>query len=220
MQEIGPRFTLKLRWIKKDSLATGRRRVNGQVVHRGGVHEEEGMEDESKTLETDEPRTEEAGAEDVAPDEGVDEAMRAAVDAVDRSSTEQAKDAKETSQSDGGVHRMDVDDTTTRDGSGTGEGVPSDPTTTKAKKKKRRHARTTSPTGTRIIIPTIQPGPPKEGIRKGKRPRSILDSFSLRGGVDDSAKEFAWKVSWAIWVPFSVSPGTRTDLFYTFYSRR
>jgi ribosome production factor 1 len=189
MQEIGPRFTLKLRWIKKDSLATGRRKVGGQIVQ--GEARPEGEE----TMEVD-------GGVDVKQEgspeeEGVDEAMRAAVEAVDRSQPKKSADNAATKPAQPPPPPPTTSHARTDDQNvlpETGDDDTAEAAETKSKKKRRR-LRTTSPTTGRIVIPTIEPGPVRDGLRKKKKPRSILDSFSLVGGVDDSAKEFAWKVS-------------------------
>lgn len=177
MQEIGPRLTLKLRWIKKGTLASGRLRANGRLI---GV-------DQTAAAPTD---SDNEGRQD--DDEASDGEADAVID--EDAATQLEKEVKIPEQSQ--THDIPADAAlaslaTLADQQGDAKGAPPDQhsATSKPSKGKKRKA-------TDIRIPKSQYEARESYQHRVKKPKaggSILDSVNLQGGVHDKQKEWAWK---------------------------
>lgn len=206
MQEIGPRFTLKLRWLKRGSLGTGRQRgANG--ITQDSQHPSAGhtAEDGRQGFFDDADLNADGDEADLTQKERDDEASARQEMLAELGDTdEQPEIAVEGSLDDG----MELDggaDTRTAEAGAEAVQEEEEEVTKKPSVKKNRNGskrfRTTSPTSGRIIIPTFKPKEiPKSELphhRKLKKNASILDSLAVqvgynRGGTKKDKKEFEW----------------------------
>lgn len=196
MQEIGPRFTLKLRWLKRGSLGTGRQRGANGVTQDSDqpqdgddgfvtINDADVNADGDEADLTQKDRDDEASARQEMLAELGDTDEQAAV----------ALDTTDDMQIDGAVQEQQDADA---------DAEVAEETPKPAVKKNRngsKRVRTTSPTSGRIIIPTFKPKEiPKSELphhRKLKKNASILDSLAVqvgynRGGTKKEKKEFEW----------------------------
>lgn len=169
MQEIGPRLTLKLRWIKKGTLASGRLRANGRLIgadrnddtNKDGEEQEESDgeadavidDDAADQLEKDTPVITSNEHHDIPQVDA--SALATLADIADRSTEDHPAASSEKAQSS---------------------------------KRKRK--------ATDIRIPKSQYEERQSYQHRVKKPKaggSILDSVNLQGGVQDKQKEWLWK---------------------------
>jgi ribosome production factor 1 len=170
MQEIGPRMTLKLRWLKRGTLADGRRKAGGgvtgeQTPKRGAGKAKEGADDEGEVDAG--PEVESGGEEEATIDQGVLDDDAAAV------------------EREGQVGEAPEDDGERKE-------------RTKGPRRKTTFSRKTGDLMIPKLKPTPDEIPHvgnlAKGRRKPKKGASILDSVNLQGGVLDSRKEWNWDV--------------------------
>lgn len=208
MQEIGPRFTLKLRWLQKNALGTNRRKGGNGLTKDTLLDENEqkdvdveGMEGVGREQTKGEKEDEAAarkemldglGEEDVPLPLSQDEDVPLEDDADAPQPEEEAEDAAALLR----LARPATSSTATE----TEAAFLSKAAPNNNKKRKRR---TTSPNGT-IHIPDFSSQIPSElpkkdlpHARKLKKGASILDSLAVtvgygRGGARKDKKEWEW----------------------------
>ena len=188
MQEIGPRMTLKLRWIKKGTLSDGRRKAGGQFIGqpKAGPTASGAEEEVIDLVDEGDERVEGDEGEQVAAADGED-----APAVIDEEAAQQLADEDATLTPAGST--AEADDTITKQKKS-------------RSKPKNKHSRTTvtGADGTKSIkIPQLSihdkqlasdvPGGTHR-IKRRKQGGSILDGISLQGGMRDDQKEWAWKV--------------------------
>lgn len=187
MQEIGPRLTLKLRWIKKGTLVEGRRRAGGQVIGKQAkedVMEIDDEEDDGGDAVIDQDAADELEAGDASKNRQVpDDVVQEVEDSIPNEQADQAGDELVAS---------------------TSAEAPSNATESeKTNKKKRKRPKTHALKDGGIRIPSL-PIPAESlaearsggthRIKKRKAGASILDGISFQGGMSDASKTWAWQV--------------------------
>ena len=187
MQEIGPRFTLKLRWIKKGALGEeGSRRIGNEGLF---VSQQAGAEDDAATV---------GGAQ--------------AAELTLSEQTAEAEALKEMLKQDANLPAQLAVSASAKAGASAPATVNPDmpvPTSTETAQVPvskepfhREHKPRTHNTEGRIIIPTFElpTSIPKEELphhRKLKKGASVLDSLAVhvglgRGGTKRKAMEWEW----------------------------
>lgn len=171
MQEIGPRLTLKLRWLKRGTLADGRRKagggVTGEQLRKVDKVDDEEVDDElasdgegeaqiDQQVLDDDARDREAAIEGAEPVEGAEAAEEGTAEAMEGKKDERAP------------------------------------------RRKTTFSRKTGALMIPRLKPTpadqMPVGNLAKGRRKPKKGASILDSINLQGGMLDSRKEWNWDV--------------------------
>jgi ribosome production factor 1 len=168
MQELGPRLTLKLRWIKRGTLASGRRRANGTLI---------GADEEDDSDMKDEHPEAAAVIDDDAAQDLADEVPLLTQSSVELPQPVEGHPVASTSSS-AAEPLLSPDQ------------APVEP------KRKRRKASPDSKVFKipRPQVPTLDLESNQHHRRKRPKPgASILDSVNLQGGVRDSEKEWAWQ---------------------------
>jgi len=183
MQEIGPRLTLKLRWIKKGTLTEGRRRAGGQII--GGKQKEKVDDDE------DEQRPQSDGEAEAVIDQDAAEQLE-----------EDERVLKTTAPSSNPPKSIQKEQSQTEP---IEEAASTDKPIANIPRKKRHHPKTHAMKDGGIRIPKLsipaeslaseQRSGGVHRIKKRKAGASILDGISFQGGMSDSSKTWAWQVS-------------------------
>jgi len=182
MQEIGPRFTLKLRWLKRGSLGEGRKRGAVGITGEKQSTTNEGDQDIDMNVNGEEA--------DITQQDKDDEA---------RAHQEMLKKLGESDSVPKDVSAsIDVNSIPAQTGAAEGQ----DASQKKKKQSNNKRLRAHSPTSGRIMIPTFDPVKtlPESDLphhRKLKKNASILDSLAVRvgygrGGMKKEKKEFEW----------------------------
>jgi len=197
MQEIGPRMTLKLRWIKMGTLEADRRRANGQVIGLDKDDAKVEIQDEDLREDGDGPAViEDAAAQQLAkafpsfPSEQSQHDIP--IEATRDSQSLESFEPEPTEDQDRDQEQTDniMECSTVK--------VPlMDPT----KKKRKRHATTLDASGN-IKIPKLSTDstPLQQDLtamQNHRRPKprkgaSILDSVNLQGGTREESKVWSW----------------------------
>merc|ERR1711939_82220 len=195
MQEIGPRFTLKLRWLKRGSLGTGRQRGANGVTQDSDQPQAQVADDGFVTIEDADINAQGDEADLTQKDRDDEASARQEMLAELGETDEQPAIALDT------TNDMQVDGGEQQDGGDDGMAEEIRKPAIKKNRNGSKRVRTTSPTSGRIIIPTFKPKEiPKAELphhRKLKKNASILDSLAVqvgynRGGTKKDAKEFEW----------------------------
>lgn len=185
MQEIGPRLTLKLRWIKKGTLVEGRRRAGGQVIGKQKAVPEENEAIEESDGEADAVIDQDA-ADQLEEDERL---LNSTAPAQVTEVPEADEEAEDVSMAEPIPEEL----------------PPIEETSNTVSKKKRHRPKTHAMKDGGIRIPNL--AIPTESlasesrsggvhrIKKRKAGASILDGISFQGGMSDASKTWAWQVS-------------------------
>ncbi len=176
MQEIGPRLTLKLRWLKRGTLAEGRRRAGGYVIGTDKAKSEEAIPTGGDIEEF------EGGAEE----EG-EEVPEPHFDFSDLG--EESGLPKENGNKDESSPKQNSTETTEHSAKEMRTKKPGRPRTNTA-----RDGGIRIPKLTRTEASLV--GPKDNYKRKKPRPgASILDGINLQGGMAEKSLEWQWNVS-------------------------
>lgn len=190
MQEIGPRFTLKIRWLKRGTLGEGRRRGAN-----GTTQEPDNLADILTSL--DEPGSAQGAPteQDQRDEESARAEMMAHLGA--KSSDFGAVESDDTSEAQEYDRTMPVDNTEPRQETSRAE----QPSSAAKQVKKRKRSEAKAASGS-IKIPqfTMPKEMPKAELphhRKLKKNASILDSLAVqvghnRGGMKKNKLEWEW----------------------------
>jgi ribosome production factor 1 len=201
MQEIGPRFTLKLRWLKRGTLGEGRKRGAAGVTQ-----ESDNLSDILAGLEDSQNGYQAPSAQDQRDEEAARKEMMAHLGEGHETLGEQleaANGAEKDLVNEGEQMRDSVDETTATNGEPSsieGDGIT--PAKKTQKKRKRGIPPTTSPKTGTIKIPqfTMPKELPKSELPHARKLRpnaSILESLAVqvghnRGGMKKSKLEWEW----------------------------
>lgn len=188
MQEIGPRLTLKLRWIKKGTLASGRLKANGNLIG-DDLSAKQGQEQQQahdEHVEGAEGKSENEGGSDSDSDgEAVIEDDAAAQLEQDVTLPEQNE------------HDIPAPAAAEAEPSQAPALTEEEALAKKAEKKRKRASSKAARVD--IKIPKSQYGPTaredvyQHRIKKPKKGGSVLDGLNLQGGTADKQKTWAWK---------------------------
>lgn len=208
MQEIGPRFCLKLRWLKRGTLDEGRRRGASGVTH----NTDEGHTPKVPQASTSRIPMDVDGDEDDSMLDGADAEVQE-MTAADRADEEAARQEMlaETGETEASTSGPPAGDSIMAGDAATdsaaaiaaaGSGTVHPTSTKKVSTHKKRKRRTFSPTTGAIRIPTFNAPKeiPKSELphhRKIKKGASLLDSLAVtvgmgRGGTRKDKKEWEW----------------------------
>lgn len=165
MQEIGPRLTLKLRWLKRGTLGQGRRRANGTAIASSSKAVDDAH---ANDLDDDEPNAEAFIEEEAA------QQLEEIIPVLAEASLDVPPQVEEADQ---------LGPNTSEPDNAQEDNMPA--------RGKKRKAGIKIP---RPQVPSLDLELNQQHRRKRPKPgASILDSINLQGGVKDSEKEWAWK---------------------------
>ena len=204
MQEIGPRFTLKLRWIKRGTMDVGRRRgASGVTGETQPANAKTAANDKGKGRASDMDVDLGADADADADGQLEDAEAEAGLTQQDKEEEESARREMlaQTGQAEEATLPVDASSSTANTSADATPAADGLAPTTRSKSSKRKR-RTFSPNGTTLKIPSFTAPKTIDKAelphhRKLKPGASLLDSLAVtvgygRGGTRKDKKEWEW----------------------------